>query len=304
MRQNTCFHVSGEDNIWADFLGRLPVPTIRRLVTIPPLPTASDWEFGWPTDADIRKLQQNQISTLFDNLEVHDYHYRYPGNHIWIPDFATILEMRVFIVGHWGTGGHHAQKTTEKTIRKCFYWRTVLEDVRTFVRSFIHFFKMGGEKVPLPFDPALCCVKPKNLLRFDYIEFEPSTDGEKYVLLLKEDHSRYSWLFRVSRILPSIPPMPLSIGVQHSEFRVINAGWCNPFQEWNHSDYHKKTQGRPSFYPTLFSLKQWFRWTFGKRDDKRILFGFSRVENEERRMMWFAIAGTKRHQQFSFATAW
>lgn len=38
----TCVHISGEDNIWADLLGRWnPPQTIRRIVLIPVLPSTS-----------------------------------------------------------------------------------------------------------------------------------------------------------------------------------------------------------------------------------------------------------------------
>lgn len=71
------------------------MPTIRRLVTIPPLPTASDQDFELPTFTEIWKIQQEHISTLPATLTVRDDLYRYPDNRIWIPDDATILQMRI-----------------------------------------------------------------------------------------------------------------------------------------------------------------------------------------------------------------
>ena len=44
-----CIHISGDDNVWADLLSRwFPQRTIRRLIHIPPLPSASAPEFEWP----------------------------------------------------------------------------------------------------------------------------------------------------------------------------------------------------------------------------------------------------------------
>lgn len=38
-------------------------------------------------------------------------------------------------------------------------------------------------------------MEPNDLEQFDYIEIVPGTDGDKYVLMLRDDHSDYKWLF-------------------------------------------------------------------------------------------------------------
>lgn len=41
-------------------------------------------------------------------------------------------------------------------------------------------------------------TKPDDVLQFDYIELGPSSDGDKYVLMLREAHSSYAWFFAFS----------------------------------------------------------------------------------------------------------
>ena len=50
-------------------------------------------------------------------------------------------------------------------------------------------------KIPRPFGPAVHGTKPNDLLQFDYIEIAPGSNGEKYVLMLRDDHSNYAWFF-------------------------------------------------------------------------------------------------------------
>ncbi len=41
-----CYHISGQDNVWADLIGRWsPAPTVRRLASIPALVSTSDDDF-------------------------------------------------------------------------------------------------------------------------------------------------------------------------------------------------------------------------------------------------------------------
>lgn len=54
------------------------------------------------------------------------------------------------------------------------------------------------EKVPRPFGLALHGTTPNDLLHFDYMEICKSSAGEKYILILRDDHSDYCWLFPFS----------------------------------------------------------------------------------------------------------
>lgn len=61
----TCVHISGEDNVWADLLGRWSAPkTIRRLIHLPVLPSSSSEEFVWPSRSEIADTQQQYRSSM------------------------------------------------------------------------------------------------------------------------------------------------------------------------------------------------------------------------------------------------
>lgn len=49
--------------------------------------------------------------------------------------------------------------------------------------------------MPRPFGPAVHGTGPNDLLQFDYIEIGSASTGEKYVLMLRDDHSSYCWFF-------------------------------------------------------------------------------------------------------------
>lgn len=72
-------------------------------------------------------------------------------------------------------------------------------DVRSFVRACIHCLSTtGGRKVPRPLGPVVHGKKPSELLQFDYFEIGLSWTGEKYVLLLRDKHFDYKWMFAFS----------------------------------------------------------------------------------------------------------
>jgi transposase InsO family protein len=69
-------------------------------------------------------------------------------------------------------------------------------DIKTFVRACIHCLStVGVGKIPSPFGPAVHGTAANDLLQFDYIELAPSNLGDKYVLMLRDDHSDYNWSF-------------------------------------------------------------------------------------------------------------
>lgn len=50
-------------------------------------------------------------------------------------------------------------------------------------------------KVRRPFGPATHGTKPNDLLQIDYIEIGASHLGYKYILMMRDDHSDYKWIF-------------------------------------------------------------------------------------------------------------
>lgn len=89
--------------------------------------------------------------------------------------------------------------------------------VQHFVSSYIHCLSTtGGSKVPRPFGPSLFETAPSNLVQFDYINLGEGAEGDKYALLLRDDHSGYCWFFA----FPSTNAENAAIVIQ---------GWCAAF---------------------------------------------------------------------------
>lgn len=54
---------------------------------------------------------------------------------------------------------------------------------------------MGGEKITRPFGPTFHGTSSNDLLQFYYIDIGLGKDGQKYVLMLRDDHSDYKRVF-------------------------------------------------------------------------------------------------------------
>jgi len=165
----TCFHISGTDNVWADLLGRWNTsPTIQRLINIPVLTSATADKFEWPSEDEIYKLQTKYEADRPPSLFRSNNLYRTKENAIWIPDEAADMQLRLCIIGHTSAAGHRGINATESDIRKSFFWSTLREDVRDFVRACIHCVStVGGDKVPRPFGPAFHGTSANDLLQFE-----------------------------------------------------------------------------------------------------------------------------------------
>ena len=162
---------------------------------IPELPT-TDRDFTWPTTQEIHDVQQAAAHERPPNLHLDNDLYCTQENSIWIPASATDLQLRLCITAHTGPAGHRGMDATYRTLRDAYYWDTLQDDVRTFVRACIHCLStVGGGKVQRPLGPAIHGTEAKDLLQFDYIKIGESNAVDKYVLMLRDDLSDYKWLF-------------------------------------------------------------------------------------------------------------
>lgn len=191
-----CMHIKGKDNLWADIMSRWTQPStiVRRLVLIPPLTSSLSESFDWPGMSDIIE-QQQQYPPADLQLHYEDNVLRTKQNKIWIPNPSQALQLRILIGGHSGVYGHRGQDITIQNIEANFFWDTLREDCKQFVRKCIHFLSTtGGRKVPRPFGPSFFGDAPNALLQFDYLKMDPSFEGSNYLLVIKDDFSSYCWL--------------------------------------------------------------------------------------------------------------
>ena len=193
----TCVHLKGQDNVWADLLTRwsTPVRTIRRLVYIPPLLSAENENFVWPSDAEILEVQTKHQSNAPPSTHWRDGLLHTRHGVIWIPPTEEDLQLRICIVAHTGAAGHRGKSPTLLTIQERFFWDTPKFDVHTFLSSCIHCISTTrGHKEPRPYGPALHGLAPNDLLQFDFLEMAPSNTDMKYILMIRDDFSGYCWL--------------------------------------------------------------------------------------------------------------
>ena len=194
-----CIHIRGIDNVWADLLGRWSAPpsrTIRRLVHIPELPSSSSDNFDWPNAEEVLKAQQKFLEKRPSGLTKRNNLWVNENVSIWIPDESDELQLRLCIIAHTGPSGHRGCSSTLSTLSSAYHWSTIKADVKTFVQACIHCLStVGGEKIPRPYGPAVHGTSPNDLLQFDYIEIAPGEEGDKYILMLRDDHSDYKWFF-------------------------------------------------------------------------------------------------------------
>lgn len=106
------------------------------------------------------------------------------------------LQLRLIIIAHTGTAGYRGCVTTTKTLSSNFSWSSLSLDVANLVRSCINcLLTTPDETVPRFFGPPRHGRTPSALLQFDYRETSNSPTGGKYILMLRNNHSEYIWLY-------------------------------------------------------------------------------------------------------------
>ena len=193
----TCVHIKGKHNIWADLLTRWTTTahTVRRLVRLPPLVTATAQDFQWPSIYDIQEQQNIHKDEAPPSVFVQsDILYTHPSI-VWIPPDSSDLQLRICIVAHTSAAGHRGKESTLHHIQQFFFWETLKIDVHRFVNACLHCVStLRGGREPRPYGPALHGLAPNDLLQFDFLEMCDSATGMKYILMVRDDFSGYSWL--------------------------------------------------------------------------------------------------------------
>lgn len=116
---------------------------------------------------------------------------------IWIPKDANSLKLRIAVAGHCGERGHRAYAATLDTIGESYWWDEMKKDVREFTQSCIHcIISRNGERIPRPLSTALHGERPNEVIHADFLYMGPPERSElKYVLVIKDDLSSYTWLW-------------------------------------------------------------------------------------------------------------
>ncbi|KAJ8539125.1 hypothetical protein ON010_g12746 [Phytophthora cinnamomi] len=108
---------------------------------------------------------------------------------------AADLQVRICVVGHFGIAGHRTLAPTLEKIGEGFTWIGMKSDIEYFVRRCLHCTSsLGGSPHPCVLGEAMYAENPNELIHREYLFTEESTTGEIYVLVIKDDASKYVWL--------------------------------------------------------------------------------------------------------------
>lgn len=189
--QYEIMHIPGEDNVWADLLSRWGCERSVCAVSFVESPQLNS-SFVWPNLVEIVKLQEKYgLRGVTDDAGLQ----KDADGRVLIPTEAKDLVLRLCVVAHNGVAGHQGMANTVKTLADLFWWPTLKEDVEKFVRECLHCLcTRGGAIQPRPWGEQVHGTKPNEVLHFDFLYLGLASTGKKYVLVLKDDASKYVWL--------------------------------------------------------------------------------------------------------------
>lgn len=97
-----CIHIPGEDNVRADLLGSWSAAPgcIRRLITLPVLPSSEAPEFEWPVVEELADLHLKYMSSKPPDVNVLTETFCTKDGAYWVPDEAEDFQLRVCITAH------------------------------------------------------------------------------------------------------------------------------------------------------------------------------------------------------------
>jgi hypothetical protein len=121
---------------------------------------------------------------------------RMMNNALCIPEREIELQIRLCVEARCRSTGHRAYEATLGAIKKYVEWTTMAKYIKVFVQNCLHCVTtILGDKVPRPLGTQLHATNPNEILHLDNLYVGLSRDGKyQYLLLLKDDLSRYLWL--------------------------------------------------------------------------------------------------------------
>ncbi|KAF0719108.1 Aste57867_1285 [Aphanomyces stellatus] len=128
------------------------------------------------------------------------------------------LQHRLCVIAHQGAAGHGRIAATTKSVADKFMWKTLKQDVDTFVRTCLHCMCVDGEMTPRPFGEALHAEKPNELLHFDWLSMPKANNGMKHVLVVSDGGSHFK-----NEVIEDVRTM---VGLQH-HITTAYSPWAN-----------------------------------------------------------------------------
>ena len=196
-------HVPGQQNVFADILTRWLRgyrKEERGLVCSMILDTAQQMvpsadSIPWPSIESMRSAQERQKRPEGLTFDEGDRLWKRDGL-IWIPQGELELQLKLMVTSHCGTVGHRGQDTTLSILRETFWWPGMKVDVQAFVRGCLHcLVSRAGVVIPRLLGHALHAEKPNEVVHLDFLYMGTGIDWKKYILIIRDDLSSYTWLW-------------------------------------------------------------------------------------------------------------
>jgi len=204
----TIEHIAGDSNVMADVMTRWFVGYRQKKLTskitairkthshtedIVSSPLSSS--FIWPTPDTIRKSQQQHIQDKPNGCELHDQGLVITKKKIWIPQQDVQLQMKLLVISHCGQNGHRGSTATINILSENYWWNTMTNDCKVFVQNCIHcIMSYTGQRIPRPLGSTEIATRPNQILHFDYLYMGRGNTRDRYVLILRDGFSCYTWL--------------------------------------------------------------------------------------------------------------
>lgn len=151
------------------------------------------------------------------NFQVRDGPFITPSGQIWIQQEATNIQLRLLVISRTLVSVHRGQSVTIAALTNRFSYCKPKTDAKLFVGICICWLSTTGrENVPPTPGLAMFRTKHNDLLKFDNCDLGKSTTGDRYILMIREDHSGYSFLYTTP-----------STDVQEVAYSIIV--WCDAF---------------------------------------------------------------------------
>lgn len=108
-----------------------------------------------------------------------------------------MVRFTLLFAAHAGCNGHKIKTATLENCREHFAWNNLKSDVEFFVDSCIHCLAMESrERISRPLGRgALHGRKPEEVIHFHSCSTYKGEQGQKYVVMIKDDLSSYIRLY-------------------------------------------------------------------------------------------------------------
>ena len=165
---------------------------------------------------DLSSIRESQISALslldtdtspdpaFHNFSpvLHDnglYYISPPSatssSVIWIPKISIDLQIRLLIMAHCSSGAHRGLSDTSSNLLSHVYWSGMEKDVKMFLSSCLQCrLNKGPRSTRAPWGDTYQPTAPLEALHMDFL-FISNDSSYKYILVLRDGYSGFTWLF-------------------------------------------------------------------------------------------------------------